>query len=283
LEGDWHKEGYLLIRDAVPPPQVRRWTAALDALHGRFLSGEIPNLSQDKETATTYPPHWEWIDPSWPRDTIAFRRWRIVEDDPVFLEALDHPGWMPILLDLFGPYFQVSLTHAVIYPPGAHDPPYLHVDGGDSLGRMRTDADGPPLSVKAMIFLTDLDAPDCGNFSLVPGSHRLPYDAEAARRRLEAGAVRQLCVRAGDVALFPHSLWHGPARNTSDQPRKTLFIGYSPTFLRPYDHEGIAPRTLALATPRQRRLLGDLGGWSWRAGCHFYAGPDQEKVMTESG
>jgi hypothetical protein len=277
-EGDWARDGFLILRRAVSADQIERWTTALDALHGRFVAGAIPNLSQDKESATVFPPHWEWIDPAWPRDRIAFRRWRIVEDDPIFLEAVDHPSWMPILLSLFGPYLQVSLTHAVVYPPDAHDPPYLHVDGGDALGQMRIAGDGPPLSVKAMIFLTDLAERDCGNFSVVPGSHRLAFDPAAAERARRDSLV-QLEVRAGDVVLFPHCLWHGPAPNRSPRSRKTLFIGYSPTFLRPYDYERIDDATLARATPRQRRLLGDLGGWAWRAGCHFYAGPDQAEVI----
>lgn len=283
MEGDWDADGYTIIRGAVREDQLARWQNGLDALHSAFLAGRLPNLSQDKETAQVFPPHWEWIDESWQRSTIAFRRWRIVEDDPVFLEMLDHPSWFPFVHTLFGDFLQASLTHLIVYPPEAHDAPYLHVDGGDSLGRIRPDAGSLPLSVKAMIFLTDLNDRDAGNFSVVPGSHRRPYDQAEANRILRESGQQQLMFRAGDCVLFPHSLWHGPAPNLSNSTRKTLFVGYAPTFLRPYDYERIDSGTLAMATPRQRRLLGDLGGWEWRAGCHYYAGPDQAAVMAQRG
>ncbi|POF27790.1 phytanoyl-CoA dioxygenase family protein [Roseibium marinum] len=279
-EGDWDEDGYLILRNAIPPDQLQRWTEATDTLHRTFLEGAIPNLSQDKETATTFPPHWEWIDRTWDRRTIAFRRWRIVEDDPVFLEMLDHPAWFPIVLKLFGNFVQISLTHVIVYPPKAHDEPYIHVDGGDSLGNIRTDPSSLPLYVKVMIFLNDLSRENEGNFSVVPGSHRVPYEKEEAKRILQEGRAKQLKFRAGDCILFPHSLWHGPAPNRSKRSRKTLFVGYSPTFMRPYDYQSIDVKTLAVATPRQRRLLGDLGGWDWRAGCHYYSGPDQEEIMS---
>lgn len=282
-EGNWDEDGYLIIRGAVSVDQLRSWTEATDRLYKRFVDGELPNLSQDKETATVYPPHWEWIDEDWKRDRVAFRRWRIVEDDPVFLETIDHPGWFPIVQRLFGHSLQVSLTHVIVYPPDAHDPPYLHVDGGDALGKIRTDGNGPPLYVKAMIFLTDIQQENQGNFSVVPGSHRVPYDDDTAKEIIENGSAQQICVNAGDCVLFQHSLWHGPAPNVTAFPRKTLFAAYTPTFVRPYDYGAIDADALANATPRQRRLLGDFGGWEWRAGCHYYCGPDQAEIVCGDG
>jgi hypothetical protein len=271
----WRDEGYLVLRQAVPRGDVEAWQSAARNLHEQFLKGSIPNLSQDKETATVYPPHWAGIDPTAPRETSAFRRWRIIEDNSAFLSALDHCGFFEHVVELMGPYIQVSLTHLIYLPPNARDKPYIHVDGGDALGAIRVSSDSPALTLKAMIFLTDHEKTFTGNFTVVPGSHDIPFAAE------RSPGPRQIMVRAGDVVLFPHALWHGPAENRSTRTRETLFIGYSHLFMRPYDYETLDKSTMAAATPRQRRLLGDLGGWKWRCGCHFYSGPDHLDLILE--
>jgi ectoine hydroxylase-related dioxygenase (phytanoyl-CoA dioxygenase family) len=86
-------------------------------------------------------------------------------------------------------------------------------------------------------------------------------------------------MRAGDALLFTHALWHGAAGNNSERPRKTLIYGYIQRFLKPYDYEKACPQVLSMCTPRQRLLLGDLGGWHWRAGCHYYEGPEYLPTM----
>ena len=92
------------------------------------------------------------------------------------------------------------------------------------------------------------------------------------------GAV-QLCARAGDAAIFTHSLWHGVAPNRSRRSRKTLIYCYSQMCFRAFDFDGHTPEVLDRCTPRQRRLLGDLGA-DWRPGAYFYSPEDQPKVIA---
>ena len=52
-------------------------------------------------------------------------------------------------------------------------------------------------------------------------------------------------------------------------------------FMRAYDFSGPYTKLLDRCTPRQRRLLGDLGhGPDFRPGDFFYAPPDQEALMA---
>ena len=51
-------------------------------------------------------------------------------------------------------------------------------------------------------------------------------------------------------------------------------------FMRCYDFEKI-PDTAERATPRQRRLLGDLG-YEFRPGSYFYVPEDQSQVIMQS-
>ncbi len=51
-------------------------------------------------------------------------------------------------------------------------------------------------------------------------------------------------------------------------------------FMRCYDFEKV-PDTVERATPRQRRLLGDLG-YEFRPGSYFYVPEDQSEVIMQS-
>ena len=52
-------------------------------------------------------------------------------------------------------------------------------------------------------------------------------------------------------------------------------------FMRPYDFGAPYASLFERCTPRQRRLLGDLGhGEAFRPGDFFYAPEDQEALMT---
>ncbi|MEZ5549681.1 MAG: phytanoyl-CoA dioxygenase family protein [Pseudomonadales bacterium] len=90
------------------------------------------------------------------------------------------------------------------------------------------------------------------------------------------GAV-PLLGKAGDCILFSHALWHGPGPNTSGRTRKSLLYNYCQLFMRPYDFE-TPPDVLDRCTPRQRRLLGDLG-YPFRPGSYTYVPADQVALI----
>jgi hypothetical protein len=277
------RDGFLLVRGALSPQQTAAARSAVDRLYAQYLDGTIVNLSRDRETATIFPPHWRWIDPTWPRDAIAFRRWNIVEDDPFFISLVDHDGYWPLVVGLMGPFIQLGMTHAIVLPPGMRDRPYLHVDGGESLGSVRPDPASRPLSLRVQMFLTDLDDDNRGNFMVVPGGHRHPLPPDPLHHRPNGlPDPVQFHVRAGDAVIWTHCLWHGAAANEGESPRKTLIYSYMQRFMRPYDYEAISTATLARCTARQRLLLGDLGGWAWRAGCHYYENDDFVDIMSGS-
>ena len=133
-----------------------------------------------------------------------------------------------------------------------------------------------------MYLLTDVTEPDSGNFTVFPGSHMRPFPERAERipHPHMPGAV-PLLGKAGDAYVFPHALWHGPSPNHSGKARKTILYNYCQMFMRAYDFSGPYTKLLDRCTPRQRRLLGDLGhGPDFRPGDFFYAPPDQEALMA---
>ncbi len=135
-----------------------------------------------------------------------------------------------------------------------------------------------PLALTALYLLTDVNAPESGNFVVFPGSHLRPFpeNAEPELTPHSPGAV-QLTGQAGDCFLFTHSLWHGPGPNLSGRARKTLLYNYCQMCVRAYDFETVSG-VMDRCTPRQRRLLGDLGH-EFRPGSYFYAPLDQPEVI----
>ena len=177
-----------------------------------------------------------------------------------------------------GPCIALSMTQAIVRNPSDK---FLatHTDDGEALRCIRVTENSHPIAMKALYFLTDVTERDSGNLTIFQGSHRkqIPYDAEIPVNPYSSGA-KQVMANAGDCILFPHAMWHGLCRNESGKARKTLLFNYCQLFVRQYDFE-ITTAIAEFCTPRQRRLLGDLG-YDFRPGSYFYAPVDQVEVIT---
>ena len=197
-----------------------------------------------------------------------------------FIDLIDRPGLFDLLVDIMGPHIMLSMTQAIVRPSTDSFPGYTHTDGGEGLREIRVSDTSPPLAMKAMYLLSDVTQDDAGAFTVFPGSHMrpLPWREDEPPTPHSPGAV-QLPGKAGDCYLFCHSLWHGPAPNHSGRARKTLLYNYAQMFIRSYDHE-VTPEVEGQLTPRQRRLLGDLG-YGFRPGSYFYVPADQEETIYQ--
>ena len=252
-------DGYLLFPGALGADDLARIAAAVDRIHTRFLAGGA--------------------EPSQRMDALG-----VLHEDPVFISLIDHPSMFGVVLDLLGPYIQFGLATATVHPPNPVFTGFLHVDGGPALQRIRVSETSWPLQVKVLWFLTDVSAPDMGNIVFVPGSHLRPFpesggfdefgELESAR----TPGTTQVLARPGDALVFTHSLWHGGAANLSTVTRKNIQYGYNQVFFRNFDYDPIPDAVMAAATPRQRRLLGDMGP-NAKPSLHFYPPRDQVELM----
>lgn len=264
----WAIDGYLVVKGALAREDIIRLTAALDELYRQHV---LQNKVADPKK--------------------GLDRRNVVEDADIFVELVDHPAMFGMVLDLLGPYIQLSMAEAVVRPPNPDFKGYIHTDGGPALQRIRVTETSFPLQIKIQYFLTDVSQPNSGNFTVVPGSHLRPYPEGGLPAGPDTPGTVQLCVDAGDAVLFPHSLWHGPARTStvamSDEGRKSLIYCYSQMCFRPFDFAAPSAGLLERCTPRQRRLMGDLGQ-NERAAAYFYSPKDQPdlmegKAVTETG
>ncbi len=267
----WAVDGYLQIEGALSPAEVDFFSDQLD--HVRTQPGYEPAATELQRG------HYVWKLPDQNKDAFMDRR-DLLPYHQAFIDLIDRPAIFDLILDLMGPYIQFSMSQAIIRASTDTFPGYIHTDGGEAQKSIRVTETSRPLAVKVMYLLTDVTAPDSGNFTIFPGSHLRPF-AERSERipgPKSPGTV-PLLGKAGDAYVFPHAIWHGPSPNHSGKARKTILYNYCQMFMKPYDFGGPVKALFERCTPRQRRLLGDLGH-DFRPGDFFYAPLDQEALMT---
>ena len=252
----WAIDGYLLLPGVLSAPEVKHYTRAVD----RFYR---THLKRNKD------PH--------PSGAMLHRN--AMEDSDVFVELIDYPPLFDMVVELLGPYIQLSMSEIVVRAPSPNFKGFVHTDGGPAMRHIRLTETSWPLQLKVQYFLTNVSKPDSGNFVFFPGSHLRPFPVGQGSISADTPGTVQLCVKAGDVVIFPHSLWHGAAPNRTRRARKTLIYCYNQMCLRPYDFEKATPELLERCTPRQRRLLGDLGR-EYLPGAYFVPPPDHVEVIS---
>jgi hypothetical protein len=249
----WQEDGFLIVRGALTPAEVAALTAVVDEMYEANLQKPDVKPGADLD------------------------RRNVMEEHDLFVSLMDHPVTFPLVLELMGPYIQLSMSEVIVRPPNPEGPALLHTDGGQAMRQIRVTDDSLPLQIKIQYFLTDVDARDSGNFTVVPGSHRRAFPSGGFEAGPYIPEALQLCVQAGDAAIFPHAMWHGYVRNHSSRTRKSLIYCYSHHCFRCFDYRQASPELLARCTPRQRRLIGDIGEWKY--GSYFYSPSDQEALM----
>ena len=270
----WAVDGYLQIEGALTAAEVAFFSELLDKVR----------LQPGYEPAPGKLPrgHYAWADHADPSLDGFMDRRDLLTYHQAFVDLIDRPQIFDLILDLMGPYIQFSMSQAIVRASTDTFPGYIHTDGGQAQKSIRVTESSRPLAVKVMYLLTDVSGPDSGNFTIFPGSHMraFPDRPERVPHPHSLGAV-PLLGKAGDAYVFPHALWHGPSPNRSGKARKTILYNYCQMFMRAYDFGSPYAALFDRCTPRQRRLLGDLGhGPAFRPGDFFYAPEDQEAVMT---
>jgi ectoine hydroxylase-related dioxygenase (phytanoyl-CoA dioxygenase family) len=112
----------------------------------------------------------------------------------------------------------------------------------------------------AHYYLNDILTEDYCPTYVIPGSHKSGRSPDKGEETWNGRGLEPVLCKAGDVLYFRSEVWHSGSNNNSDAPRYLIQVHYS--------HRNIAqkfspfpwqynPEILAVATPRQRRLLGE--------------------------
>jgi ectoine hydroxylase len=238
----FERDGYVIVHDALGPDEVTRLTEAVDRTWNRH-----------RDT----PP----VSGSAPLHLLAF-----VGEDDRYVELVDHPGALPLVVDLLGWNVFVHHCHLDVHPPavGPTRRTWMwHQDGGVQNRDLGIQA--PRMSVKIAYFLTDVSEPGRGNFVVVPGSHVGPPVQRPVHDDSDIPGAVPILARPGTAVLFDRRLWHMRSENRSTLTRKALFYAYTYRWVRARDDMTIPAERSCVMTPVRAQLLGAgtsaMGHW----------------------
>ncbi|MGQ0634380.1 MAG: phytanoyl-CoA dioxygenase family protein [Planctomycetaceae bacterium] len=229
----YENQGFLHLPGVIPAPLVERARRAFDAAVERHKkAGSLKN----GEAYFDIPD--------------------ILDVDDCFVDLVDLPPLMPVLLDAVGHDIQLNHTHARIFFPGPTFTAPWHSDLAAVLGIDL--AHSIRFFVKVHLYIEDL-SPDQGCLGFLPGTHRLPPDHPRPEISPDSPAAVIIVPKAGDAVLFNTHVMHMALDNTSGKPRKSLIYAYSHFWVKHYANSTISdPERLErlATTPLRKQLLG---------------------------
>ena len=251
----FERDGYFIIPDALPALLVHDLAAVVDRLDLRYRQKHGIDRRE------------------------AIHILDFIGRDDLFLRLLDWPLTFPKVWGILGWNIQLYHSDMIITPPqGVRPRERRRLEWHQDSGRLNLELEGDPrprVSLKIGFFLTDTSEPGCGNFTIVPGSHRhnrlnLPDDGVS-----DPEDALTVCVPPGAAVFFDRRLWHSGSPNDSDRTRKVLFYGYSYRWLRPRDDMTVG-HLMDRCDPIRRQLLGaSTGGMG-------YTSPGPEDVPLKA-
>ena len=278
----WDEDGYLIIKKALSAKEVTELIAEVDRLdEASQRLGRDPNTLLHVVNIINAATEGLF-------QSVQGNAGTILRHEPceAFLNLIDHPSHLGIVCELIGAAIQLSWAEAMVRPPSLTPANRWHKDGSKPYYFASVDRMTPLQWARIGFFLTDVDEPDMGNFTVIPGSHRsgfprLPQGLEHALtitsftkfqqvEQIDAGVpgARQVTVEAGDAVLFHNALWHCVPRNTSNVRRRNLWYVYTPVWQRLGDRTENSPELLARCNAVRRQLLGAMVGPNTNGGIH---------------
>ncbi|MCY3737678.1 MAG: phytanoyl-CoA dioxygenase family protein [Gemmatimonadaceae bacterium] len=232
--------GYLVLEEFLAPGRVEALFAALERTIERRRS---PGFRREHDPAFADR-----------LDGPNARVMHLLDEDPQFLEMLDHGPMMSYVHGLFNERPHLHSTDAFCeVEPGEHHGRGWHIDGiQDGFRNLKPPI--PLLQFKVGYYLSDMSAPDQGNLTVVPGSHKAMLEPEA--EGAPPGAV-QVCGGPGTAVLFHNALWHSAGPFTRPGGRRVmLYYGYEhPWMLACAEQWRYDREFLQGLSPAQRRFF----------------------------
>lgn len=251
---DFAEKGYVVLEDFFTPDELARLLDAVDEVAAK--------VRQAKGLG--------------PGDPFAIRN--ALAHHEAFLDLVDHPRMLPLVVDAIGWNIQIRTTHLDYRPPypmgleagavgtgkGAdHQAGYRNVLWHPDLANLFEAAslDGrlPFMELKVFYVLSDLTEPSSGNLWMVSGSHkRTPQELRNRDFKVDPAEAVELLLPPGTAVLWRTATWHCVGPNQSPKTRKIMHIGYHHRWLRPTDYIQQDPALIARSSPIRRQLLGAL-------------------------
>ena len=226
--------GYIVLRGALSQDEIRPLREAADRAEQRWLDN--PNRIGDDF------PYLRRVEP-------------LIEYDDVFVDLLDHEAFFPLIREILGSSIAMIDTSYFITASGQGwgNTSDWHVD------EALTGPHGAPipLMAKVSISLDEISDLDDGPTALIPGSHRLSYNANppAPEDPRDMPGKVPLLVSPGDVAIFHGRVHHAAMPNVGDRTRRMLHYNYGHIWMKTWPGFVPSERLRAAATTPERKQL----------------------------
>ncbi len=253
---EFDEKGFIILEDFLTNAELDRLLVAIDEVAEEVR--EVQGLG--------------------PEDPFAVRN--ALSRHEAFLDLIDHPRMLPLVVDAIGWNIQIRTTHLDYRPPYPEDvkPGTLGVGDGadqeigyrnlswhpdlasDSLF-MGPSLDGrlPFMEIKVFYVLSDLSESQSGNLWMVPGSHlRSPNELRQNDRQVDPNEALELRLKPGAAVVWRTAVWHCVGPNLSDRTRKIMHVGYHYRWLRPTDYISQDQALIERSSPIRKQLLGAL-------------------------
>lgn len=179
----------------------------------------------------------------------------LLDKDDAFIDLVDMEPLFPLLVALVGEDIQLIETVGRLFFPGKTFTAPFHSD----LAHVRGFAHAHSVNflAKAHYYVEDLQ-PDQGCLAFLPGSHRLPADAErpSAFLNQNSAAAVKVVPKAGDVIIFNTHVLHMALDNDSGRLRKSIIYSYSHFWMKQARSAVPSNLTQACASFQRRQLFG---------------------------
>lgn len=230
----YENQGFLHLPGVIAPTLLDRLRRSFDLAAGKRRAGWEQQVTEGKANRSFYDIP------------------RLLDQDDSFVELVDLPSTIPILLEAIGPDIQLNQCSGRIMMPGETFTAPWHSDMANVVGVDL--AHSIHFFAKIHYYIEDL-LPEQGCLAFIPGTHRLPLDFP---RPTLAGAPVAPTVRivpkAGDAVLFNAHVLHMCLDNNTRMERKSLIYSYSHFWMKSYD--SAVPQDLERhANTRLRRQL----------------------------
>ena len=255
-EQDFAEKGFIILENLLTPEETKQLSDAADEV--------VERIQQEKNL---------------PPETHLQVRNALAKHE-AFLDLIDHPKMLPLVVDAIGWNIQIRTTHLDYRPPYPEDLQPGDVGVGNGADRdagyrnvtwhpdlaskqlfLGPSLDGrlPFMEVKAFYTLFDMTESNCGNLWLVPGSYkRSPKELRDAGNQVPESESVELMLPAGSAVLWRTATWHCVGPNLSGKTRKIMHIGYHYRWLRPTDYITQNSDLIARSSPIRKQLLGAL-------------------------
>jgi ectoine hydroxylase-related dioxygenase (phytanoyl-CoA dioxygenase family) len=279
-ERAFDEEGFVILENFLTPEELARLSAAADEVIARI----------QKEKGLPPETHFQI------RNALA--------QHDAFLDLVDHPRIVPLVVDAIGWNIQIRTTHLDYRPPYPDDMRAGAVGtgrGADQEAGYRNvtwhpdlaspeifqgpSLDGrlPFMEIKVFYPLFDMTESGCGNLWLAPGSHkRPPAELHAMGNQVPAEQALELKLLAGSAVLWRTAVWHCVGPNQSPKTRKIVHVGYHYRWLRPTDYIQQDPDLLARCSPIRQQLLGALPSGGDPLGADPDIAPSSQYWLTKN-